>query len=119
MEKKIAEIKLKATEETKKYREEVKNGVKQRLEEFYANHFPGIDCSGHIDEFSKIFDDQHQLLHDYFGFNVSSIYRSDVWNLVNTAELSSELADIPLNHPTPRALKTLEMLHGVTGLVKD
>jgi hypothetical protein len=91
---KIAEIILKETAETRKYREEVKSGARRQLVEFYAKHFPEIDCSSYIDKFSKIFDEQHLLLHSYFGSNVSNIYRADVRNLVNTEELRNELDGI-------------------------
>jgi hypothetical protein len=59
---KIVEIKLKATRETKQYREEVKSEIRQKLAAFYEKNFPGLDYSEYIDKFSRVFDEYYELI---------------------------------------------------------
>jgi hypothetical protein len=89
---KIAEIKLKKTQETSQYCEEVKTTIKQRLGEFFRAKFPGFDCSVYIDKFSQIFDEYHSgPLHSYFGSHVSSAYCVSIQHLLSIEELVTEI----------------------------
>jgi hypothetical protein len=93
--KKIVEIKLKATPETKQYCEEIKNEIRQKLVKFYEKNFPGLDYSEYIDNFSRVFDEHHsQPLYSYFGSNVSSAYCASIWHLLSTEELTTEIKGI-------------------------
>jgi hypothetical protein len=80
---KIVEIKLRETEETQQYREEIKKEIEQKLTNFYTKHFPGQNCSAFIDAIFLPFSEQ-EFQCDFFAQNVFSIYRQSIDHLLKT-----------------------------------